>query len=59
MKKSDNNICKMIESKMDEIINKIKKTDSIFEIDSLDSDLRILNWILFQVSSNGTNACHD
>jgi hypothetical protein len=37
---------------MDEIITKIKKTDSIFELDLLDSELRILNWILFQVSSS-------
>lgn len=29
-----------------------KKTDSIFEMDPLDSELRILNWILYQVSSN-------
>ena len=45
-------ICKIIESKMDEILGKIKKTDSIFELDPLDSELRILNWILYQVSSN-------
>jgi hypothetical protein len=45
-------ICKIIESKMDGILNKIKKTDSIFEMDLLDSELRILNWILYQVSSN-------
>jgi hypothetical protein len=31
MKNPDNNICKIIESKMDEIISKIRKTDSIFE----------------------------
>jgi len=52
MKKPDNNICKMIESRMDEIIIRIKKTDSIFELDPLDSELRILNWILYQVCSN-------
>jgi hypothetical protein len=37
---------------MDEIITKIKKTDNIFELDPLDSELRILNWILYQVCSN-------
>jgi hypothetical protein len=46
------NICKIIESKMDEILIKIKKTNSIFEMDPLDSELRILNRILYQVSSN-------
>jgi hypothetical protein len=40
---------------MDEIITAIKKTDDIFELDPLDSELRILNWILYQVSSNETN----
>ncbi len=51
MKNPDNNICKIIESKMDEILIKIKKTDSIFELDPLDSELRILNWIFYQVCS--------
>jgi hypothetical protein len=37
---------------MNEIIVKINKTDSIFEADSLDSELRILDWILYQVCSN-------
>ena len=45
-------ICKIIESRMDEIITRIKKTDCIFELDPLDSELRILNWILYQVCSN-------
>ena len=39
---------------MDEIIIKIKKTDIIFELDPLDSELRILNWILYQVCNNET-----
>ncbi|RPI81415.1 MAG: hypothetical protein EHM34_08660 [Nitrosopumilales archaeon] len=55
MKNPDNNICKIIESKMDEILIKIRKTDSNFEMDPLDSELRILNWILYQVSSNDHN----
>jgi len=54
IKNPDNNICKIIESKMDEILIKIKKTYSIFELDPLDSELRILNWIFFQVCSNKT-----
>ena len=52
MKNPDNNICRIIEFKMDEILIKIKKTDSIFELDPLDSELRILNWIFFRVCSN-------
>jgi hypothetical protein len=49
MKNDGTDICKIIESRMDEIIIKIKKTNSIFELDPLDSELRILNWILYQV----------
>ena len=52
MKNDGTDICKIVESRMDEIITKIKKTDSIFELDPLDSELRILNWILYQVCSN-------
>lgn len=52
MHNPNTNICKIIESKMDEILIKIKKTNSIFEMDPLDSELRILNWILYQVSNN-------
>jgi hypothetical protein len=52
MKNPDNNICKIIEFTMNEILIKIKKTDSIFELDPLDSELRILNWILYEVCSN-------
>lgn len=43
------NICETIEFKMNEIIDKINKTHSIFEADPLDSELRILDWIFFQV----------
>ena len=50
MKNPNTNICKLIESKMDEILIKIKNSN-IFEMDPLDSELRILNWILYQVSS--------
>jgi hypothetical protein len=56
MKNDGTDICKIIESRMDEIITKIKKTDNIFELDRLDSELRILNWILYQVCSNETKA---
>jgi hypothetical protein len=52
MNNSNNDICSVIETRMNEIIDKINKTDSIFESDPLDSELRILDWILFQVCSN-------
>ena len=52
MKNSDIDICSVIETRMNEIIDKINKTDSIFEADPLDSELRILDWILYQVCSN-------
>jgi hypothetical protein len=52
MKKPDIQICDLIESKMNEIILKINQTHDIFEADKLHSELRILDWILFQVCSN-------
>ena len=38
-----------IEYRMNETIQEIKKKDSIFESDILDSELRILDWIFYQV----------
>jgi hypothetical protein len=52
MKNHDNQICNQIESKMQEIILTINRTHSIIESDKLHSELRILNWILYQVCSN-------
>ena len=52
MNNDGTDICKIIESRMNEIITKIKKTEGIFELDPLDNELRILNWILYQVCSN-------
>ena len=52
MKNSDIDICSVIETRMNQIIDKINKTHSIFEADPLDSELRILDWILYQVCSN-------
>ena len=51
MKNSDINICAVIESKMNEIIDEINKKHSIIEQDPLDSELRILDWIFYQVCS--------
>jgi len=52
MKNSDIDICSVIETRMNEIIDKINKTHSIFEADPLHTELRILDWILYQVRSN-------
>ena len=52
MKNPDIFICEIIESKMNEIMDKINETDSAIEADPLHSELRILDWILYQVCSN-------
>jgi hypothetical protein len=55
MKNPNVEICGLIESRMNETIQEIKKKDSIFESDILDSELRILDWILYQVCSSETD----
>jgi hypothetical protein len=52
MKNSDINICALIETKMNEIIDIINQTHSVLEADPLHSELRILDWILYQVCIN-------
>ena len=52
MKDPDIYICVLIESKMNEMILKINQTHSIIEADRLYSELRILDWIYYQVCSN-------
>ena len=47
--KSNVEICSLIESRMNETIQEINKTDSIFDSDKLHSELRILDWIFYQV----------
>ena len=42
-------ICALIENRMNELIETINKTYSILEADKLHSELRILDWILYQV----------
>jgi hypothetical protein len=54
MKNPDIHICTLIESKMKEIIDTVNKMDSAIEADPLHSELRILDWIFYQVSSNET-----
>jgi len=52
MKKPDVFICEVIENRMNELIDKINQMDSIFEADPLDSEVRILDWILYVICSN-------
>ena len=52
MNNPDIPICETIQSKMNEIIDKINQLDDAIEADPLHSELRILDWILFQVCSN-------
>ncbi len=52
MKNPNVEICSLIEFRMNETIQEIKKKDSIFESDILDSELRILDWIFYQVCKN-------
>jgi hypothetical protein len=52
MNNSDIFICEIIASKMNEIIDKVNQTDSAIEADPLLTELRILDWILYQVCSN-------
>jgi hypothetical protein len=49
MKNPNVEICSLIEFRMNETIQEINKKDSIFESDILDSELRILDWIFYQV----------
>jgi hypothetical protein len=48
MKNPNVEICSLIECRMNETIREIKKVDSIFESDILDSEIRILDWIFYQ-----------
>jgi hypothetical protein len=49
MKNPNMEICSLIEYRMNETIQEIKKKNSIFESDILDSGLRILDWVFYQV----------
>ena len=52
MKNPDVEIYSLMESRINETIQEINKTDSIFDSDKLDSELRILDWIFYQVCVN-------
>jgi hypothetical protein len=49
MKNTDIPICDSIESRMSDIILKINQTHSILDSDKLHTELRILDWIFYQV----------
>jgi len=51
MNNPDIQICNLVESKMNEIIDMVNKMDFAREADPLHRELRILNWILYQVSA--------
>jgi hypothetical protein len=42
----------MIENRIRETMKEINKKDSVIERDPLDSELRILDWVFYQVCSN-------
>lgn len=44
--------CEILESKMNDTILKINQTYDIFKADKLHSELRILDWIFYQVCCN-------
>jgi len=52
MKKPHIFICEVIETRMNKLIDEINKKDSVIEADPLDSEVRILDWILYVVCSN-------
>ena len=52
MKNPDIQICALIESKINEIIDKINQMDSILEADKLHCEIMTLDWILYQVCIN-------
>jgi len=49
MKNPEIQICNILESRMKETILKINQTHSIIQSDKLHSELRILNWIFYQI----------
>ena len=52
MKNPDVEICNLLESRMNNVVLTINQTHDILEADKLHSDLRILDWIFYQVCSN-------
>lgn len=52
MKIPHSSICQLIENRIQETMNEINKKDSVIEKDPLDSELRILDWVFYQVCNN-------
>jgi hypothetical protein len=52
MKNPEVDICSLIESRMNNVVLAINQTHDIFEADKLHSELRILDWIFYQVCIN-------
>lgn len=52
-------ICPLIETSINQIIDEINSKDSIVEANPLDSELRILDWILFIYCSNEIDSSSD
>ena len=52
MKNPDVEICSLMESRMNNVVLTINQTHDIFEADKLHSELRILDWIFYQVCCN-------
>ena len=52
MSNQDTPICEIIESRINQTIDKINKTNSLIEADPLDSELRILDYLLYLVCRN-------
>lgn len=52
IKKPDINVCDLIESRMNNVILTINQTHDILEADKFHSELRILDWIFYQVCNN-------
>jgi hypothetical protein len=55
MNKPNSSICQMIQSRIQETMKELNKKDSIIEADPLDSELRILDWIFYQVCKDQQN----
>jgi len=49
MKNPDVEICSLIESRMNNVVLTINQTHDIIEADKFHSELRILDWIFYEV----------
>ena len=54
MKKSNSQICDILELRMKKTILKINQTHSMIQSDKLHSELRVMNLMLYQIAINKT-----